>query len=389
MGQILDTIKSFVNPIGSAIGAGANIIGQAMANKANREEAELNRQFQADQTDKANAFNEAMMDKQNQWNLEQWNRQNEYNDPSAQVARMRAAGLNVLMTGIDGTGNAGDLAGSAASSAGVPNGSMAQYGNVAASLDPLTAAQVAELSSRARNNNQDADYKAALTQTENMIRENKVEFAGVQVDLANSNIRLNNQQISNLSQQIVESNQRIAQMNEQIRLSWANYDLDKKKLCFEQSKQEFTQWLEAQKLDQHAREIAIAAYDNETRRLLADSQIDQNDWQNLLIQAQTQTEKQKRYNLVSEQYNIEADTTAKNIKNNLDRTYGERERKADLKLTRARTANVWVNTAGQTLNTITQGLQLAYGKGFQLAPSASAPTGTPFAQQIPPVGYFQ
>lgn len=33
-------------------------------------------------------------DKANAWNLEMWNLQNQYNDPSAQMARLKAAGLN-------------------------------------------------------------------------------------------------------------------------------------------------------------------------------------------------------------------------------------------------------------------------------------------------------
>lgn len=44
------------------------------------------------------AWNERMMEKQNHWNMSEWNRQfnvqNQYNTPSAQRARLEAAGLN-------------------------------------------------------------------------------------------------------------------------------------------------------------------------------------------------------------------------------------------------------------------------------------------------------
>ena len=43
----------------------------------------------------ANAANMRLAQAQNQWNIEQWNRNNEYNLPSAQVQRLKDAGLNV------------------------------------------------------------------------------------------------------------------------------------------------------------------------------------------------------------------------------------------------------------------------------------------------------
>lgn len=48
-------------------------------------------------------WNEQMMDKQNAFTVDMWNKTNEYNDPSAQVERMKAAGLNPLYYGLDGS----------------------------------------------------------------------------------------------------------------------------------------------------------------------------------------------------------------------------------------------------------------------------------------------
>ena len=55
------------------------------------------------QQNKQRQWNEEMMDKQNEWSLNMWNRTNAYNAPSAQLARLRAAGLNPLYYGLDGT----------------------------------------------------------------------------------------------------------------------------------------------------------------------------------------------------------------------------------------------------------------------------------------------
>lgn len=49
---------------------------------------------QAAENQKMRDYNLALAKQQNLWNIQQWNRENEYNSPSAQMARMRAAGLN-------------------------------------------------------------------------------------------------------------------------------------------------------------------------------------------------------------------------------------------------------------------------------------------------------
>lgn len=93
---LLDTIGKFVgnaSGIGPVISAGAGIIGnilgnksQESANRANLEIAQMN-----------NAFNEKMLERQLSYNTEMWNKQNAYNDPSAQVKRLKDAGINPIM----------------------------------------------------------------------------------------------------------------------------------------------------------------------------------------------------------------------------------------------------------------------------------------------------
>lgn len=99
--------------IGSAvIGAGASIlggIGSLFGSKksnnnnlqATRETNETNLKI-ARETNRANSylnyrnnqFNAQQAAQANQWSIEQWNRENEYNSPSAQRARLEAAGYN-------------------------------------------------------------------------------------------------------------------------------------------------------------------------------------------------------------------------------------------------------------------------------------------------------
>lgn len=87
-----EVVSSTVNPVSTAISAGSGFLGGLVSAGANMIEASKQREW-----------NEQMMDKQNQWSLEMWNRTNEYNSPSAQVQRLRDAGLNPLYYGLDGS----------------------------------------------------------------------------------------------------------------------------------------------------------------------------------------------------------------------------------------------------------------------------------------------
>lgn len=135
--------------VGSAIGAGTSLIGgastTAMQNQANKEIAQINNAFNEKMFDKQIAYNKEMYQtqlgdqwkfyddqKENAWKLyednkayqtEMWNKQNEYNDPSAQRARLEAAGLNPYMMMNGGSaGIAGSVSGTqgSAPSAGAP-----------------------------------------------------------------------------------------------------------------------------------------------------------------------------------------------------------------------------------------------------------------------------
>lgn len=74
------------------ISAGASLAGTAGSTAYN-----------AAQTKKQREWSEKMTQMQNDWNLNMWNMSNEYNSPSAQVARLRDAGLNPLYYGLDGS----------------------------------------------------------------------------------------------------------------------------------------------------------------------------------------------------------------------------------------------------------------------------------------------
>lgn len=65
--------------VASGINAGSNVIGNMVNWLSNGQ---------------VNSANERLMDKQNQWAYRMWQKNNDYNSPSAQMERLRAAGVN-------------------------------------------------------------------------------------------------------------------------------------------------------------------------------------------------------------------------------------------------------------------------------------------------------
>lgn len=133
--------------VGAAIGAGSGIIGTY----ANANQARINREF-----------NKSMAQYQNAENLKQWNRQNAYNDPSAQMARLKAAGLNPnLVYGTPGAANAGN----STSSPQMAGASASGSSNIVQPFDSgaaLAAAQIANLNAEARVKNAQADKTSGV-----------------------------------------------------------------------------------------------------------------------------------------------------------------------------------------------------------------------------------
>ncbi len=131
MGKILDSILGASGSIlGSGVGAIATGIENAKDRKWNEEQAALNREYQTSEREAtqdyntsereaAQAYNTAEREASQDWNLEMWNLENAYNDPSAQMERMVAAGINPnsVAQGIAGNGStAGSVQGSSGQS---------------------------------------------------------------------------------------------------------------------------------------------------------------------------------------------------------------------------------------------------------------------------------
>ena len=138
----------FSSPIAALITTAGNYAMNAATNQTNL-------QIQRE----TNQSNRALAEMQNQWNLDMWNRQNEYNDPSAQVERLKAAGINPALAYSNGA-----MMNEAAPAAEAVGSRDAAAHMQAYYMDPLTMAQVANL-------NADTDKKKSETETEDQLRE--------------------------------------------------------------------------------------------------------------------------------------------------------------------------------------------------------------------------
>lgn len=94
-----------------------------------------------------NHHNEQLIKEQNQLNLQQWNRENLYNSPSEQMKRLKAAGLNPNLMYGNGAG----------SLLSAPSPETQAAHTDAPQIDPLTAAQIANLDASTRAKNAETD----------------------------------------------------------------------------------------------------------------------------------------------------------------------------------------------------------------------------------------
>lgn len=155
---------------------------------------------------------------QHDWAIEDWNRNNEYNSPSAVLERYKAAGLNPIAA--VNNGNMTQAAqqnplGSGVASPSLPNFVNAGPG-IGAALEAagnsfmkyqdylLEQKRVQNDSLRAEA---DKEYKEALTLTEDRLRDNRIQLAGVQIELAKSQKNLTDEEVKQTSANILKLQQ--------------------------------------------------------------------------------------------------------------------------------------------------------------------------------------
>lgn len=136
--------------------------------------------------ERTNQKNQELQQAQNEYNLKMWKLNNEYNDPSNQVLRMKAAGLNPAdVTKNGGAMQAGNSSGPALAAPLIPN------------ADPMQAAgNFSSAISQARNLMQDALYKRDTR---------KLRVAQVEREVENLRLVADGMGLDNAYKQIINS----------------------------------------------------------------------------------------------------------------------------------------------------------------------------------------
>ena len=146
--------------LSSGIGALGGIVGSVAGGLFNANQAKINRKFQ-----------ERMYNKQVEDNINFWKMQQDYNLPSAQLQRLRDAGLSGLLMYGEG-GLTGNIAGQAPAAGTAPHGAQAQ----ASFHTPLDFANLALVRAQARA------LEASADKQEQEVEESKARQAATEYD---------------------------------------------------------------------------------------------------------------------------------------------------------------------------------------------------------------
>lgn len=242
---------------GASLGAGVmNSMGQANANKKGVKLAH-------EQMD----WNERMMQQQNEAQMrmtkELRDEDREYSSPSAQLQRLRDAGLNPLFYNLDGTGNGVMPQPSAASAnaASMPHIDNALQGvSSGLSQAAVTAAQVANINADTKKKEAETEFQQTLNEIQTATKDNQIELSGIKVEFDKGSIEKQQSEIAKVK---VETSHFEAEMDKWLKeLSNADRSLSQKdqELILQKAAQELERELTEAKLSVQEKEIAVAFY---------------------------------------------------------------------------------------------------------------------------------
>lgn len=252
-------VPALIGAAGSVIGGALGFLGQQGANKTNLKIAR-----------ETNAANRANQEYQNEWNLEMWNKQNEYNSPAAQRQRLEAAGLNPIMTGLDGVSQADQLqSADYVATPGAPMLNSGEFLGNGISNAMKTMAEIKLLDAQAKKTDADRGLTEVETETRRGLMQGEFVIQGLTIDGLGKDNSIKDETVKNLVKEreqmdaaISELNQRVITQRETINIAKAQQAIDKK---YKESLIE----IENKKLSQRDKEIELA-----TKRLAHDIAID-------------------------------------------------------------------------------------------------------------------
>lgn len=199
---------------GKKFGATAAIVGSVIASLVGSAVSYFSSKHN---TDSANRANRDIADKQNQANLDMWNIANEYNTPSAQMLRLRQAGINPNLYYANGQGSN--------ISVNPPQMTGGAPYNVAdsAHIDLAGASQLALIDAQTRNINANTNKTISETQgteIDNVVKQltqgNVVEMSNLQVESLKNNLAIQGLTKQQMAEVLVKTNAEVDKINSQI-----------------------------------------------------------------------------------------------------------------------------------------------------------------------------
>lgn len=159
------------------VDAALGLVGGAIGSILNYYTNERTNQANIAMQESANQANRQLAAEQRAWDLDMWNRQNAYNDPSAQMSRLRGAGINpALAYAQGGMMNEAAPAQEAAGSRDVAPRIQPYY------QDPLVAAQVANINADTQQKQSQTIYQNYLNRVEEALASSPLRHVVVRND---------------------------------------------------------------------------------------------------------------------------------------------------------------------------------------------------------------
>lgn len=222
------------NPLGTLFNVGANIYSQIQTNK------NINKQLAAQkQEQQANReYNLKLAQLQNKWNVQAWNMNNQYNSPSAQIQRLREAGLSPDM--MYGGGVSGNTNASAPSmTSGAPSASM-DYTNLAAKKtigqsiqealqNEYTKAQIDNIKADTSKKHTETDILGIEKDFRAAILQGQLETTYLNIKVGNKDMELTDAKIQECQANIrnLDASSKLAfETINRVRAEISNYDAD-------------------------------------------------------------------------------------------------------------------------------------------------------------------
>lgn len=179
LGSLVSSVVGSIPGIGSIAQSGASALGSLFDQKSGYDQSLALMQKQYD-------YSLALQNEQNAWSESMWNKNNEYNSPSAQVQRLKAAGLNPNLA-------YGSLSGNVASQASAPSRNMPSVVDpssylVAKSVAAKTSAETNLLNAQADAARAQADKSRSDKNLVDIETSWRAALNQTNIDLAKANI---------------------------------------------------------------------------------------------------------------------------------------------------------------------------------------------------------